>query len=268
MAQYGWKNCPDITRGQVSRLVSVLRSRLERDLVGVYLHGSLAMGCFNPILSDVDVLALTTRDLSVDAQKNIVEELLKLSSSPTPIEISILRPADLVPWRYPTPYLLHYSEAQRPQVVSDLADGLWRHWNDDPKKDSDLAAHITVLHAYGFCLWGEPIDEAFPVVPPADYLASILADLAWVRERMDRYPVSAVLNHCRALAYLREGKVLSKDESARWAIDKLPNPFLQVVRSAMSVYSGMYPDMYVTPEQVKAFVDRMSVEIEKQLHPE
>jgi streptomycin 3"-adenylyltransferase len=267
MAQYGWKNCPDSIRGQVSRLVSVLRSRLERDLVGVYLHGSLAMGCFNPILSDVDLLAVTRRDLIVDTQKNIVEELLKLSNSPTPFEISILRPADLVPWRYPTPYQLHYSEAGRAQIVSDLADGLWRHWNDAPKQDSDLAAHITILRAYGVCLWGDPIDEAFPEVPPADYRDSILKDLAWVRERMDRYPVSAVLNYCRVLAYVREGKVFSKDEGARWAIDKLPNPFLQVVRSAMSVYSGMYPDMYVTPEQVKVFVDRMSAEIEKELHP-
>jgi streptomycin 3"-adenylyltransferase len=246
----------------------MLRSRLDRDLVGVYLHGSLAMGCFNAVLSDVDLLAVTKRDLIVDAKKSILEELLKLSNSPTPFEFTLLRPADLTPWRHPTPYLLHFSEAHRAQVTSDLADGQWRHWNDAPLQDSDLAAHITILHERGICLWGDPIEDAFPAVPPADYLDSVLKDLAWVRERMDRYPVSAVLNHCRVLAYVREGKILSKDEGARWAIDKLPNPFLQVVRSAMSVYSGMYPDMYVTPEQVKTVVDRLAAEIENQIHPQ
>jgi streptomycin 3"-adenylyltransferase len=267
MPQYGWKNCPDSTRGQVSRLVSALRSRLERDLVGVYLHGSLAMGCFNPAASDVDLLAVTKGSPIVDAQKRIVEELLKLSKAPTPLEISILRTSDLAPWRHPTPYLLHYSEDGREQAQRDLADGAWRHWNDAPKVDGDLAAHITILHKYGVCLYGEPIEETFPAVPPADYLDSILSDLAWIKEHMEQHPASAVLTLCRVLAYVREGKILSKDEGGRWAMDKLPNPLLLPVRSAMQVYSGLYSEMYATPEQVKAFSDRLSSEIDKQLHP-
>jgi len=44
---YGWQRCPKAVRAEVEvirqRLVSVLRE----DLVGLYLHGSLAMGCFN-----------------------------------------------------------------------------------------------------------------------------------------------------------------------------------------------------------------------------
>jgi predicted nucleotidyltransferase len=267
MPQYGWKNCPEITRGQVSRLISALRSRMEKDLAGVYLHGSLAMGCFSPSCSDVDILAVIQTGLSVEMQKSLMEELLKLSGTPTPIEISILRKADLRPWHFPTPYLLHFSESQRERIRGEIADGAWKQWNDAPKLDGDLAAHITVARACGVCLYGLEMEDILPAVPEADYRASILSDLAWLRERMEQEPVSTVLNACRVLAYLREGKILSKDEGGRWAMEKLPNPLLQVVRSAMSVYSGMYPEMYVSPEQVLAFSNRMTAEIEKQIHP-
>ncbi len=267
MSQYGWKNCPDSTRGPVSRLVSALRSRLDRSLVGVYLHGSLAMGCFNPAASDVDLLAVTKGDPIIDAQKAIVEELLKLSKAPTPIEFTLLRTSDLAPWRYPTPYLLQYGEDHREQLQHELEDGAWRHWNDAPKLDYHLAHMITDIHPRGICLYGEPIETVFPVVPREDYLASILADPDWSKQHLEQRPASAVLNLCRTLAYVREGKILSKDEGGRWAMDKLPNPLLLPVRSAMQVYSGLYSEMYATPEQVKAFSDRISGEIEKALHP-
>ena len=268
MAQYGWKNSPDTTRGQVSRLVSALRNRFGKDLVGVYLHGSLAMGCFNPRLSDVDLIAVTKIGLIVDTQKAIVEELFKLSKAPTPLEFSLLRLNDLQPWQNPTPYLLHYSEDQRERLTSDIEDGAWKKWNEGPRVDTDLAAHITVLHARGICLWGEPIEKVFPEVPKEDYLASILADLEWSKSLLASNPIYPILNACRVLAYLREGKILSKDEGGRWAIEHLPSPMLPVARSAMSVYSGLYVDMFVSGEKVQQFFNWVYTEIKKQPSPE
>ena len=43
---------------QAGQLASGIADVLADDLVGVYLHGSLAFGCFNPELSDLDVLAV------------------------------------------------------------------------------------------------------------------------------------------------------------------------------------------------------------------
>ena len=40
--------------------VSLCREVLADALTGVYLHGSLAMGCFNPVTSDVDLIVDTT----------------------------------------------------------------------------------------------------------------------------------------------------------------------------------------------------------------
>ena len=58
---YGWSDCPRPVRGQLLGFVSNLSEMLGNNLVGVYLHGSLAMGCFNPHASDIDVLVITHR---------------------------------------------------------------------------------------------------------------------------------------------------------------------------------------------------------------
>ena len=43
-----WATAPYGTRGQRDGLLRDLRALLEPNLAGLYLHGSLAMGCFNP----------------------------------------------------------------------------------------------------------------------------------------------------------------------------------------------------------------------------
>jgi streptomycin 3"-adenylyltransferase len=43
---------------QVDRLVAGFRDILGDNLHGIYLHGSLALGCFNPARSDIDVLVV------------------------------------------------------------------------------------------------------------------------------------------------------------------------------------------------------------------
>ncbi len=265
MTQYGWNNPPDATRGQISRLISNLRRRFEGNMVGVYLHGSLAMGCFNPNLSDVDLLVVTREPIIVDAQKGLTEELFVLSKAPTPIELSLLSQRDLNPWQYPTPYQFHYGESHRERLTKEIANGAWRKWNEGEKRDEDLAAHITYLRARGICLWGKPIDEVFPDVPKEDYLNSILSDVKWSKGLLIENPVYPILNLCRVLAYLREGKLLSKDEGGRWGLERLPSPLLLVVRSAMSSYSGLYQDMYVPEDKVNSFYDKMTSEIQKTL---
>ena len=39
-------------------------SILRDNLVGVYLHGSAVMGCFNPLKSDIDLIVVADRPLS------------------------------------------------------------------------------------------------------------------------------------------------------------------------------------------------------------
>src|SRR3954462_12093068 len=110
MALYGWHDCPIAVREQVDKLVSKLAGRVAEQLVGIYLHGSLAMGCFNPNHSDLDLLVITAECMPLAMKRQIIEYLLMCSQQPQPIEISFLAHTQLRPWQYPTRFDLHYSE--------------------------------------------------------------------------------------------------------------------------------------------------------------
>ena len=153
---------------QLERLISCFREILKTNLVGVYLHGSLATGCFNPRRSDIDLLFLTRRSLSPRSRCSVARALLSLSRSPAPVELSVIKRADLHPWRHPCPYDFHYSESWRDRFVRFLAEPA-HHWAAPESGDPDLAGHITILRSRGKALLGLPIDEVFPEIPHADF---------------------------------------------------------------------------------------------------
>ena len=148
---YGWSDCPRPVRGQVRDFVSKLSEMLGSNLVGVYLHGSLAMGCFNSHASDIDVLVITQR--RVGRQKLRLASLaLATSLKPRPIEVTTFSKRDLNPWRYPTPFDFHFSEDWRTAYESGTA---LRRMG---KRGEDPAAHLAETRARGVVLLGPPIE--------------------------------------------------------------------------------------------------------------
>lgn len=238
MSQYCWKSSPDDIRIQVIGFVTVLQKVLENNLTGVYLHGSLALGCFNPDRSDIDLLVVTGQGMTLDTKRAIAGEILNRSLCPAPIEISFLPKTYLSPWRYPTPYDLHYSEDWRKLFEKDLSSEEWEKWNDDIGTDKDLAAHITVTLERGICLFGECINEVFVPVPTEHYVDSIITDFEWGAERIGKYPESFVLNACRVYAFLAEGAVLSKDEGAEWGLRTFEEDLQKIISLALRKYRG------------------------------
>jgi predicted nucleotidyltransferase len=238
MPQYSWATCPEDIRSQVAALLEAFQNTLGANLTGVYLHGSLAMGCFNPARSDLDMLVVTEQPMSLEQKRALVEALLRLSRHPAPIEISFLSAADLTPWRYPTPFDLHYSEGWRERYEQALAVAGWQHWNDSRQTDADLAAHITITRARGICLLGQPIAQALPSVPRQDYIASIWDDFLWARARAGDNPPYFILNTCRVAAYLLAGRLCSKEEAGAWALNGLPEDFHSLISQALSIYRG------------------------------
>jgi predicted nucleotidyltransferase len=241
-------------REQLGALVVTFLDVLESRLTGIYLHGSLAMGCFNSDLSDIDLLIRVRDPLDQRTRRRIVSLLLDLSGNPSPIELSILSDADLFPWCYPTPYTLHFSEDWRQRFEAG---------EDQPAErlDPDLAAHITVLRARGVALLGPPVSEVFPQVPEADYLDSILRDYEWARARLHQNPVYAVLNMARVLRYLTDGMIVSKLEAGVWALDVLPQDVQPLVLAAVRYYQGEC-DRF---DAAKEDIERYTSEVEKRL---
>jgi len=240
---------------QIERLVTAVFGILDSNLVGIYLHGSLAMGCFNPQRSDIDILVRIHDPMVGEVKRQLGQMLLEISGSPCPIEISFLASGQIFPWRHPAPYDLHYSEAWRDDFSCALSSGEWQRWNDELWTDADLAAHITVCGERGICLTGLDTPDAFPGVPGADFLNSILADVLspefGLRSELKR-PVYVVLNACRTLAFLQHNLLLSKAEGAAWGLENLPEVHLPIIRQALLVYQGALDQSEVGLAAVRA----------------
>jgi predicted nucleotidyltransferase len=226
--QYGWHNCPDDVRLELEQFVRGCRDILGEDLSGVYLHGSLAMGCFNPALSDLDLLVLSERELTQDDVNFFSHMLHALSHQPYPIEMSVLSREKLSAGAHPFPYEYHFSEAWRGKEPDSSPD----------KTDDDLAAHIVIARERGVTLYGEPARDALPQVPTDDYIDALLYDLDDTRRGIVKNPVYAVLNMCRVYWFLSRGAISSKDEAGEWAQSYLPEEHRSVVSKALRTYRG------------------------------
>lgn len=238
MSQYGWVHCPDNIKTQIDTLLEPFWQVLGENLVGIYLHGSLAMGCFNTERSDIDLLVVLSQRMSIETKSRIVELLLQSSQAPSPIEISFLVEYEIRSFHHPLAFDLHYSETWRENYRQALSNREWRKWNDEIKKDTDLAAHITVTLARGICLYGKPIKNVFPPVPPRYYIAAIVGDFEDARDERTAMPVYFVLNACRVYAYLLERHIFSKDEGGAWALRCLPEEFHTTILQALEIYRG------------------------------
>src|SRR5512146_502914 len=106
MSFYDWRDCPAEVKAQVDQLIAVFCEQIPA-ISGIYLHGSLAMGCFNPAHSDLDLLVITRQKMPLAAVAPLLQTFLNLSKRPIPIEISILNKNDLWPWDHPALYDLH-----------------------------------------------------------------------------------------------------------------------------------------------------------------
>ena len=217
-----------------------------KDLTGVYLHGSLAMGCFNPQKSDIDLMVVT-EDASSPRQRRALLDLSVLLNAEAPkkgLEMSVVRRADCETPVHPIPFDLHFSPAHLDWYRRDPEEYVQKMNGNDP----DLAAHFTILRARGVCLVGAPVAEVFGPVPRQAYLDSILCDVESAAEDILENPVYIALNLCRVCAFAEDGLVLSKREGGEWGLQNLPE-WAEFIGAALNSYNT---DADWRPEDVQA----------------
>ncbi len=228
---YGWQNCPKSVRSKVNDILNSYRQAFGEDLVGFYLHGSLAMDCFNPRLSDIDLLAVVRCKLTLAAKKAIIDYLLSICD--IHVEMSIVTIKSVKNMEYPTPFELHYNYDHREQYESGKADLTVQRY------DEDLLLHFEVIRQRGICLFGTPIEEMFPKITKEKCITSITNELDWINEKFNTLPtIYIVLNPRRAIAFLKEGAFMSKKEGGKWALANLPARFSDTIGRALAVYTG------------------------------
>lgn len=198
----------------LEKIAQAYRQILGRKLTGIYVHGSIAFGCFRWEKSDIDFLVVVEERLTQQEKEGLIRTLLEFDASAPPkgFEMSVMLRSACAPFQDPTPYELHYSNAYRENYQQDLTGTCQMMQGDDP----DLAAHVTVVNSVGITLCGVPREQVFAPVPRASYLHSIWFDIENAPEEICRNPVYYILNLCRVLAFTEEGLVLSKEEGGEW----------------------------------------------------
>lgn len=237
----------------LNEVVDRFKDILQSELAGIYLHGSLAMGCFNPKSSDIDILVVSKDKVPLPKREQFADLMLKLAPKAPPkgIELSVVTQESIEHFQYPTPFEFHFSaawmESFKNRQVDLAAD----------RTDVDLAAHFTTIKARGMTLYGRPIDELFLNIPEKYYKDSIIEDAKGILEDMNSNPVYNVLNLCRVKAYMDDGIITSKQEGGEWALNHSNDEDKKVIEQALAEYKDGGKKAW-NPDELTRFGQSMS----------
>ncbi|MGN6712896.1 aminoglycoside adenylyltransferase domain-containing protein [Anaerocolumna jejuensis] len=218
----------------IDEFTSISKEIVGENLTGIYLHGSMAMNCFNPEKSDIDLLIVIENDIT-DVQKMAFMKQVVMLNEQAPakgLEISIVKRKYCKPFVYPTPFELHFSPMHLPWFRDNPED----YVKNMRGVDKDLAAHFTIINRYGIVLYGESIENVFGEVMKKVYVESIWFDIENSVEDITNQPMYITLNLCRAVAFLKVGLCLSKQLGGEWGIAHLPERYHPLILQALNCY--------------------------------
>lgn len=233
---------------------------LQDDVTGIYLHGSLAFGCFSWKTGDIDFIIVTEKAPSLEKKTELIQFLLQIDTKcpPKGMEMSLVLHENCNPFRYPTPFELHFSNFHRERCRENIE----KYCQEMHGTDRDLAAHFTVIRSRGIVLCGKPIAQVFGEVPDGAYWDSICQDIAEAPQEILHQPVYMVLNLCRVLAYRKSGLILSKAEGGEWAREHLPEKYQKIIcAAAESYHTGCAFSKCIEKASLQGFAQEMLREI-------
>ena len=238
----------------VKRSVEILKD----NLVGIYLHGSAVMGCYNPAKSDLDLIVVVKETMTDADKRSYMDMVVELNGrGPAKgIEMSVVKQNVCMPFVYPTPFELHFSIAHLDWYRNDPEDYISKMKGED----KDLAAHFTIINHRGKCLCGAPVREVFADVPVPDYIDSIWNDIVDAEAEISDNPMYLILNLARVFAYLKDGLVLSKKEGGEWALNVLCEKYHDLIQAALHEYaegSDISYDMDLAKDYAKYMVGKI-----------
>jgi len=220
----------------LDKIVEYSRQIFKNNLIGIYLHGSMAMGCFNTMKSDLDILVIVENKIT-DLQKRMyMDAIVDLNdNAPTKgIEMSLVQSAYCKNFAYPTPFDLHFSTMHldwyknNPKEYIEKMNGT----------DHDLAAHFVITKNRGIVLYGKAISDVFGEIPSEAYFDSIKRDIIECQDEVIDNPIYIILNLCRVLAYVQDKLVLSKKEGGEWGIENIDDKYQGLIKEALECYSS------------------------------
>lgn len=126
---------------EVLKSVSIeYKNILGDNLVGIYVHGSIALGCFNFDKSDIDYIVVVNKPLTEEIKLKLMNFTIELNKqAPSKgLEMSIVLKKYCTNFIYPTPFDLHFSNMHLGWYNSDSKDYLDSIKNDISEAKSEI----------------------------------------------------------------------------------------------------------------------------------
>lgn len=222
-------------RRQIEEVLAILRDALGDVLVGAYLHGSAVLGGLHAD-SDVDVLAVATRETTRAEKQRILSGLLAASGNLSradarrPIELTIVAASEVRPWRYPPRRDFQYGEWLRERFERGDPDLF------GSTIDPDVAILVTMVRLGDVTLTGSAARTTFDEVPRRDLVEALVAGIPGLSDEMERDTRNVVLTLVRIWNCVVTGGIRSKDAAADWALERLPPQHRPVLERARDGY--------------------------------
>ena len=212
-------------------------------LVGAYLHGSAALGGFQPGASDLDLVVVVNDRWQPKLREGVVRVLQEShgSSPGRGIEASVIRDEVAQAGGRRIDFEVHVStEPNHGRVVDGVGHS----------GDPDLILHMAVCRQSGIAVFGPDPAAVFADVDPTLLIGQMIDELAWaLAGGSEAY---AVLNACRAHYYLECRMFCSKLEGGRWARNRFGASGL--IDRSLAVQEGRGDDRLPSP-LCRTFVD-------------
>jgi hypothetical protein len=238
-----------------ARRLDVALGQVIDSVVATYLHGSAALGGFMPGRSDIDVLAICG-DRPTDRNRlNAAAQTLQSTVGECPgrgVELSMVARRHAHEPGPPWPFVLHVTTCPGEEKVV---------FGDDRRGDPDLLMHYVACRAAGIALRGPAPKDLIGTIARADVLRYLGAELDWaLKNAPEAY---AVLNACRALAYLDHDEILSKIDGAHYALKRGASH--ELITGALAMQSGDRRDQPPS-DAARRFIIDVSHALETQQH--
>jgi predicted nucleotidyltransferase len=209
---------------------------LDNYFIGLYLHGSLALGDFNPGSSDIDFCIVTSRELPL----KLISEL---EAAHQRINDSGLAWVDKLEGSYLSKKAVR---RYRPEEVPH--PHVWNKKFQVTRDESAWAIDRHILREHGVTVAGPPVKPLIDPVSPDELRNVIITGIRdeWVSKLNEpewlKPPSSqpfVVLTCCRALYTMKFGTIVSKPVSARWAVEALGKQWKGLIETALAWHYGL-----------------------------
>lgn len=207
----------------INTLLDVLLTRIQSvlgtNIIGVYLYGSLASGDFDPDVSDIDLLAVTSRTV----RKHELETLKEMHGN---LARQYPKWNDRIEVQYVSCIALRTFKTQTSKIVT-ISPGEPIHFIN---AGIDWLFNWYEVQEKGMVLFGPHHASIIPSISKHEYMIAVKDSALYWRERMKKYTHQSsrgscayiVLTICRILYGYRYGKQASKTRAAAWVAKEYP----------------------------------------------